>query len=446
MLDLTSQWLLFGVCVGLVTCTFAVASGRATFLSPLVFVVTLLVFAYGIRGILTANDADRFGVFVEFYVAQDLSTFLISFSLFVLGTLSLIAGYASRGHELVGRALPSLRITSVRRLYWVSILFLLAGLVAFAYLLPVLLSSGAVLGLFERSSRLALTAAWQGRGPLLFLVFQGTLFLVCLLYAMTLQGLRLRRIVLAVVVALILAACFAFMGSRQNLLGVLLAFLLFYHYRIRIIPLSFQALFGAFAVLVGGLLGLMLDQQFETVQGEGGDSWLIGAFIRFGKTFDQFDMLSAYVQKSEEFFFGLPIIEDLLLTYLPRELFPFKPEVFGTVRLQNALFPHLYDYAGLSATYPIGFFGEAYANFHVAGVIVLPFIFGALLRALVVRAAPTNEGSLYVVVIVALLATGPGLVRGYGGAILAVILTVAMLKILFCFRLGERRIPNGAGA
>src|SRR5262245_3834027 len=98
MLDPISQGFLVSICVALVTCAFTVASrcARATFLSPLVFVVTLFVFAYGVRAILTANDSGRFGVFVEFYAANDVSTFLIAFSLFVIGTIALIGGYASR--------------------------------------------------------------------------------------------------------------------------------------------------------------------------------------------------------------------------------------------------------------------------------------------------------------------------------------------------------------
>jgi oligosaccharide repeat unit polymerase len=442
MLDPVSQWLLFGICVGLVICAFLIASRgqRATFLSPLVFVVTLFVFAYGIRAILSFNDAGRYGVFSEFYNANDLGTFVIAYGVFVVGTLSLIAGYASRSYQLIDRVLPSLTITSTGRVYWVSILLLLLSFATFASLIPELISAGAVFGLFERSSRLALTAAWQGRGPMLFLILQGTLFLMCLLYAVTLRGLRVSQLALVLVAALAITACYAFMGSRQGVLGVLLALLLSYHYRIRNIPLGLQAMFGTAAVIAGGLLGLILDQQFGDPQGAGEGGWLLGAFIRFGATFDQFDMLSAYVQKSEEFFFGLPLIEDLLLTYLPREVFPFKPEVFGTVRLQNALFPHLYDYAGLSATYPIGFFGEAYANLHLAGVVLFPFFFGALLRALVHRASSENK-SMYIVVVIALLATGPGLVRSYGGVLLSVVLTVGMLKVLFCLPLGERRIP-----
>lgn len=437
MLDPVTQLLLLAASGGLLGGAFWVESqvtARPTFFSPLVFLVSILIFAYGIRSVLTFNDVDRYAVFAAYYKPHDLQVFIETYLAFIVGVTSLIAGYASRTHVLANRIMPSLRPTSYRRLGIVSLLALMGGVVSFSLLIPTLLRQGAVFALFARSSRDALTATFKGNGGLLFLIVQAPLFLAVYLEAARIRGFSAMRLAIISAFILILMAAAAFMGSRTELMGIFLVVVLFVHYRVRAVPLWLQCAFGALVILTSGILGLLLDGRLRAASG--GDI-LSSAFVRFTATFDQFEGLFAYIQKSPHFYFGWSFVEDLFWTYVPRGLFQFKPELLGAVRLQNAVFPTLYQYAGLRATYPVGFFGEAYGNLQFAGLIVFPFLFGALLRALAARVCREAKGGggLYHIVVITLLATGPGLARAIGGSLLAICVSVLMLEFLFCVRI-----------
>lgn len=437
MLDPVTQLVLFAACGGLLGAAFWVESqvtARPTFFSPLVFLVSILIFAYGIRSVLTFNDVDRYAVFRVYYNPHDLQVFVETYLAFIVGVIALIAGYASRTHVLANKLLPALRPTSRQRLSIVSMLALLGGVLTFTVLIPDLLRAGAVLAFFSKSSRLALTTVWKGRGDLLFLIVQAPIFLAIYLEASRIRGFTVTRIAIITIFVLTLAVANSFMGSRAGLMGIFLVLLLFIHYRVRPVPLWLQCVFAAIVILTSGVLGLLLDGSLRSA---GGGDILTSAFVRFTATFDQFEGLFAYIQKSNHFYFGWSFVEDLFWTYIPRGLFSFKPELFGAVRLENAVFPDLYQYAGVSATYPVGFFGEAFGNLYFAGVIVFPFLFGALLRALAIRVCQEGKGSsgLYHTVTITLLATGPGLARAIGGTLLSVCVSVLMLKLLFCIRI-----------
>lgn len=436
MLDPATQLFLFAICGGLLGAAFWVESqvtGRPTFFSPLVFLVSILIFAYGVRSVLTFNDIDRYSVFRLYYKPQDLTTFVETYLAFIAGVTALIAGYASRTHVLAKNLLPSLTPASRGRLSAVSLLALLGGVGTFALLIPTLLRAGAVLALFAHSSRDALTTEYEGRGGLLFLIVQAPLFLAVYLEAARIRGFGAIRVALIAVFVLVLGVADSFMGSRAGLMSVFLVVVLFIHYRVRPVPLWLQCAFGGAVILATGLLGLLLDGSLRFT---GIGDVLTHAFVRFTATFDQFEGLFAYIQKSSHFYFGWSFVEDLFWTYIPRGLFPFKPELFGAVRLENAVFPSLYQIAGISATYPVGFLGEAYGNLQFAGLIVFPFLFGALLRALAIRACREGNGSLglYHTVVITLLATGPGLARAIGGSLLTICVSILMLKLLFCVR------------
>lgn len=439
MLDPVTQLLLFAACGGLLGAAFwveAQVTARPTFFSPLVFLVSILIFAYGIRSVLTFNDVDRYAVFRVYYNPHDLTTFVETYLAFIVGVISLIAGYASRTHVFADVLLPTLRPTSRGRMGALSLLALVGGVVSFALLIPTLLSEGAVLALFARSSRLALTEVWKGNGGMLFLIVQAPIFLAVYLEAARIRGFGVIRIALITVFVLTLTVADSFMGSRAGLMGLFLVVLLFVHYRVRPVPLWLQCAFGAVVILTSGFLGLLLD---GTLRSAGSGDILTSAFVRFTATFDQFEGLFAYIQKSNHFYFGWSFVEDLFWTYIPRGLFSFKPELFGAVRLENAVFPDLYRFAGVSATYPVGFFGEAYGNLQFAGLIVFPFLFGALLRALAIRVCREGRGSsgLYHTVAITLLATGPGLARAIGGSVLSVCVSILMLKLFFCVRVAR---------
>lgn len=334
-----------------------------------------------------------------------------------------------------------------------SLLAMIAGCALFLTLVPKLINTGAVLALFASNTRMAVASLWKGEGDALFLLMDAPLLLACYLEASKLRGFRAGRIAIVAVLVVLLAVAFGFIGSRGSLMALLLVLVLFIHYRIRRIPLWLQATFAAVLVLLSGALGLLLSNAFRLDGDTSITEFLRSSFVRFTGTFDQFESLFAYIQKSEHFYFGWSFVEDLFWTYVPRAVFPFKPELFGAVRLENAIYPDLYRYAGVSATYPVGFFGEAYGNLQVAGLIIFPFLFGALLRALVNRAQKEADGGLYRILVIGLLSTGPGLARAMGGSVLWIALNILMLMMLFCIRFSisahpyiGSHLPEGASS
>jgi hypothetical protein len=440
MLEPITIVLLLSICASLLGLAFVVernVSGAVSFLSPLVFIVTLIVFAYGVRSIFTLEYPGVYTTYGMFLPALNLRAFLQAYAAFIVGTLSLIAGFASRAYRPINRIMPALRATGVRRLYIVSAILLTVALGVFAIFVPTLIRSGAVLSLFASSSRLAFTSAWRGHGGFVFLILQAPLFLAALLYAMNVSGFTWKKIFLIASLAVVVAACFAFLGSRQELLGLLLIIVLFVHMRVRPISIWVQVAFGFGLMALGGLLGLLLLGKLGGLEHLSLGQQIGAAFVRLSGTFDQFETLAGYIRQPHQFFFGWSFIEDLYWTFVPRAIFPFKPQLFGAVRLENVLMPGLYEYSGLRATYPIGFFGECYANLGPAGLVVFPFLFGALLRALVFRNSIEGKKGLYGIVLMSLLAVGPGIVRALGGLFVAILLTVILLKVVYCVPLGR---------
>lgn len=85
---------------------------------------------------------------------------------------------------------------------------------------------------------------------------------------------------------------------------------------------------------------------------------------------------------------GTTYAEDILYTWLPRLLFPSKPERYGAVTVQDMVAPDLVLNYG--ATFPTGILVEAYANFWYVGVFFVPLLLAYLFRLLRDRVLDVN--------------------------------------------------------
>lgn len=156
-------------------------------------------------------------------------------------------------------------------------------------------------------------------------------------------------------------------GSRQYLLGsVLLASVALMGFS----PVRALTVLGGLAAAASliGMASWHEDQGFI----------LTMALERFMHTYDGFDLFAAYLQSSHRLLWGSTIFEDIVITYIPRFLWPGKPFLFGSNELVASMYPDLSDTESLVATFPSGFFLEQYANFSYFGVL-LAFAFYALL-------------------------------------------------------------------
>lgn len=171
-------------------------------------------------------------------------------------------------------------------------------------------------------------------------------------------------------------------GSRLWVLSAAIGNLLLVDtYRRRLRPrVVVPALAGAAAA--GGLLGVALLDTLDPIRSLGAPPVIESAVYRLAGSFDPYEGLVGVLERPREPLWGLSVAEDLALTFLPRSIFPWKPEVYGTMRLQEIAFPGMFEDFGTSASFPVGLLGEGVANFGLLGAALMPFAFGTLLRGI----------------------------------------------------------------
>lgn len=136
-------------------------------------------------------------------------------------------------------------------------------------------------------------------------------------------------------------------------------------------------------VAVGALLGLLrgLSEGLEYAEDRR------NPFVFFLWSFDMSEFYQITLANLREFDFGLSWVEDMLFTFLPRAFFPWKPSVYGAVRIQAEVMPGSVPPDGvLAATYPVSIFGEGYANFGWAGLPLAGLLVGIVLKGIFVQA------------------------------------------------------------
>jgi hypothetical protein len=128
---------------------------------------------------------------------------------------------------------------------------------------------------------------------------------------------------------------------------------------------------------VGAILGLVrgLSEGLEYAEERR------NPLVFFLWSFDMSEYYQSALQNVHSLDLGRSWVEDLFLQFLPRALFPWKPQIYGAVRLQAEVMPGSIPADGvLSATYPIGMFGEGYANFGIPGLLLVGLLVGMILK------------------------------------------------------------------
>ena len=185
-----------------------------------------------------------------------------------------------------------------------------------------------------------------------------------------------------------------------------------------------QGIFLVGVLTAGGILGLLLTAQtispYDIVK-------------RLSGTFDAFDHLAMTVAHTEQVYFGQTILEDLTLTYVPRFVFPWKPLVYGYVRLQEELLPGIYQSYSQRATFPIGLLAEGYVNLRLLGIIVLPASVGIFFRALYERAK--RDKGILVVLLGISMGSVLAVIRGFGGFFVSTLMLIGIAWVFYQLRL-----------
>jgi hypothetical protein len=231
-------------------------------------------------------------------------------------------------------------------------------------------------------------------------------------------------------------------GSRALLLTWVLALLIFRSIWISPIAPRRQAIILSLFPLIGGAMGIL-----QKITTEGAKSlqleFPLNIFYRLSSSYEQFETMIDIINSKFPFDHGYSIFEDVFLTYLPRNIFAFKPIDLGFLRAQNVVFGDFWA-IDRGTTYPVGILGELYFNFGYLGIFLGMLFFGAILgwlRRIAVR--DPNYIATFCMIGATLLAPQ----RFYGQVLLVIILylgAVTMNKLLMSFvgRSGLRPVPR----
>lgn len=434
MIEISLAYIIFLAAAFLIALSMFAAKlvDRADFFSPIVFMSLLLVLAYVIRPYIYYLYPGEAGVFSVYFWPDRYSSYIYLFVLSFCGIALLILGYMSSPLDRQRVMSAPAGMFSQERAFLVGALGILIGIVSFSYLLANNINDMLQSIFFNRGIRQSLMEKWQGNGLLFFFIVNLGVFYLFLLYGLIGRKVNFLHIFLLSLCFIIISLIYSIVGARQHLLGFFLMCFLFFHRNVRKIGVAFQLVIGVAMFVLAGLLGIMLSAEKAGVDA----NFLEQLVIRVSMTFDQSELWAAYMQRSGTIFFGQTFFEDVFLTYLPRSLFDWKPVIYGVVRLQNEVLPHLYEVSGLRATFPIGFFGELYANFHVPGIVFGSYFYGVMVRALHERDLAGDR--VYQILMILFVSSGVGLVRSVGSTITMLLLWFVILKVLFATPLRGR--------
>jgi hypothetical protein len=124
----------------------------------------------------------------------------------------------------------------------------------------------------------------------------------------------------------------------------------------------------------------------------------------------EFTVVAQNDVRTRDLFWGATFWGDVVYTWLPRALFPWKPERYGTVLVQDLVAPELMAHEG--ATFPPGILVEAFCNFGYPGLFLLPLLIGVVCQAIYKH---LQRSDWLWLILMATLFTNLASFRGFGG-------------------------------
>lgn len=242
--------------------------------------------------------------------------------------------------------------------HFISLTLLLLGLLG--YLL--LISSSPAGWNWILHSRTAYQSGRAGVGHW-YVLSQGAVFLAYLIW---LYYCRVRSWKIFIPTTLLVASSFILFGSKQGIIGILIAACLYAHYYIR--PMGLRT------ILIAGccLIPLVVLSP-----------WLQGNFNTLKQSltyYDYFDNSARYLQEQPKI--GLQLgwaFGSSLWEYVPRAVYPAKPFIFGQLIINDMLWPGAAENGHTPALLPWVVF---HLDFGLLGVLFGGLVSGYLLRGI----------------------------------------------------------------
>lgn len=209
-------------------------------------------------------------------------------------------------------------------------------------------------------------------------------------------------------------------GSRTYLFGYLLSFI--------VMRSNINIIKATLIISIFGVLSIYIYMGFLGDSIENVSLMQSLSFVMY--TFDGADILNTYFEKPYyEFYYGYTVIEDLIITYIPRALFEEKPFLFGAIRITGDVFQNTADVQEQLATFPPGILLEIIANFGPFAIFIF-YIFGYAFRRISDKNILRNP--FFFTFYVSLFSVSPQLFRGIG-SIISYTLPIIILLYLLSF-------------
>lgn len=424
--------------VALAVSRYRRAHGGLNVADPLMPLIGLFAYAYAVVPLLEGFDESAF-LSLPGYLDLPPTQFRIA-AVFASGALlCLLLGASSGPREATIVAAPS-RPSDSRAVLVLALVFSLLG---FASVLLILYTAGALhlpIGdILRGRARGQALATFSGRGYLSVGLVLLTLAAPCWALWACARPSRLRAAVCALVLLAAMLALGGPIGSRLFALSLPVSVVVVVHLHYRRIS-ELQAVAAGGLILGAGVLVLVL-------RGGAGDGGALGSVGLLALTLDGFNFLVNALDPEAPLLWGRSLVEDGLLTYLPRGLWSGKPEVYGFVGLQDQVVPGLLeDFGGASsATFPVGLLAEGFLNFGAAGVLLLAWFVSAALRR--VRDVTMNERSAFAVILLSWLVPNQlSLLRGLGQFLASMAVVVVLLSPLLLYASRASATPRERGS
>ncbi len=397
--------------------------GSLDLFEPIWLFTTLYAFTYLYRPGMILFSSDDFVTFAGYFTYQE-PVILTAFLASVFGLLTFHLGYCSRLSTIVASWLPTLgdERLNTTRLRFVSIVGLAIGTFVLFQATPLELDGGSFL--FNRDVRQAIFTEWTGKGWYMFVIPHMPIFALsyCYSISMTERPLFLKRLGCVAAVA-IAGLSVSVLGGRIQLASLVLGLVWLYHMKTGRIGLPLQIVLGVAAAWGSAALGviLALDANLSFSPYD--------LLRRLSQSFDGFEFLVIAFQQAPQMYLGRTYVEDLLITFLPRALFPSKPVVYGTLSLQEDFLPGIFEDASFNATFPPGLLAEGFANFGPAGILVAPFAAGVLWRAIYEKGR--LNGGVNLVIAASVASQTLAILRGLGAFFVGLIFTLFLLWLCY---------------
>ena len=339
---------------------------RRDLLSP----INIFCFLYGMSfGLVPLLQQFNWIVFDPAYALYDTSFGRAAHLLGLAGILFVFLGYYEGTiAKTFTHLLPTLKhpINPWRTKIIIVTLFLISGLSFLFFALRYDIGIQHIIDYFIYTNISAF-----GRGHLAFLALLYLYAGFIAIIGMFFRQIKHRRFFL---IAFLLAAVLAFLSkARGQVLLLVFLVLVFFNYRIK----RWDALKLA-SVFIAMLIVIFLIAQWRgpldfSITKRNIANTFVGLFTEHQATAT---LLSQYSKEQQPHFYGKLLLDDAVLSLIPRKIWSTKPERYGNIFVTDIIVPNRQP----GFFYTIGPFGTAYADFGYVGILIAMLVFGFIMR------------------------------------------------------------------